>query len=83
MGRSVSRMGNTNRIDDIAVNILTLLKSEERSIRWLATKTDIKYSTLYHQLTDRPKNLTHVNVLRIAGALGVDESAFLAEEVAA
>lgn len=79
MGRNVSHMGNINRIDSVASLILTKLKDEQRSIRWLATKTEIKYSTLYHQLKTRPKNLTHLTVLTIADALEVDESQFIRE----
>lgn len=55
----------------IAGQVIALLASSERSVRWLARKTGINHSTLRNQLHRNPRALTIANAILIADALDV------------
>lgn len=62
-------MTKTHSPEDVAANILRIVKEDDRNLDWLSRKAHIPYSTLRSQLKDNPRRLTMQNVSNIAFAL--------------
>jgi predicted transcriptional regulator len=68
-GRNLSNMNATLNMD-IRDDIMEYLKKEERTLRWLARKTDIPHSTLYSIFKQKNIRLSDERRAKINSVLG-------------
>jgi len=64
--------GGAAKIQEGILRLLDDTSSGRRSIRWLAERAGIPYSTLQQKISRRPGKLTTDDLVKIADALGVD-----------
>lgn len=65
-------MGGITKIREGILAQLSDASSGRRSIRWLAQRSGIPYSTLQQKLSKSPDRITTADLVRIADALGKD-----------
>lgn len=54
-----------------AEDVRAFLKTNERSLEWLARQSGVHPSTLRSQLIEKPTRLTYINAVRIARVVPV------------
>ena len=63
-------MATTKELTDVRDEITTHLKSDDRSLRWLAEKTGINYNTMYSIFTQKVIKLSADKLENINTVLG-------------